>query len=124
VLRASPGLDNYYLVRLTGAKADEPLLLSSYVVRNGVKERLQSVPIAHLSSTLKANQFFKISLKMNDNNIDVSIADSQTGDYFPLGVLTDPNRRFSIGAVGISVEGKEQDQFGSFIVCTPACPTR
>lgn len=124
VLRASPSLDNYYLVQLTGAKAQEPFLLSAYVVRNGVSERLQSVPIAHLSSTLKSNQFFKVSVKMKDNSIDVSIADSQTGDYFPLGVLMDPNRRFSIGAVGISVEGKEQNQFGSFIVCTPACPTR
>ena len=122
VLRASENLSDYYLVRLTGAKAEEPFLLSGYAVRNGVKERLQSVPIPHLSRTLKENQFFKVSIIVKDNNIEVSIADSQTGEFFPLGVLIDPNRRFPIGAVGIYAEGKEQSQYGSFIVCSPVCP--
>jgi hypothetical protein len=124
VLRASDALDNFYLVRITGAKAEEPFLLSSYVIKNGLRERLQSVPIAHLSATLQANQFFKISIKMNDNKIAVSVADSQTGQFFSLGSWVDPNRRFSIGGVGIAIDAKEQNQFGSFIVCTPTCPTQ
>ncbi len=123
VARASVNPENYYLIQLTGANADEPFVLSGYVVKNGIRERLQSVPIAHLKATIKQNQFFKISVKMKDNNIEVSVADSQTGEYFPLGVLADANRRFiPIGAVGIYADGKEQNQFGSFIVCTPVCP--
>lgn len=122
VVRASANLENYYLIQLTAANAEEPFLLSGYVVTNGVRERLQSVPIAHLKSTIKQNQFFKISVKMKDSNIEVSVADSQTGEYFPLGVLADANRRFPIGAVGIYCDGKEQNQFGSLIVCTPDCP--
>jgi hypothetical protein len=122
VVRATANLQNYYLIQLTGANAEEPFLLSGYVVSNGVRERLQSLPINHLSATLKPNQFFKISIRMKDNNIEVSIANSQTGEYFPLGVLVDPNRRFPIGAVGIYAGGKEQNQFGSFIICTPDCP--
>ena len=122
VVRASVNRENYYLIQLTGANAEEPFLLSGYVVTKGVRERLQSASIAHLKSTIKQNQFFKISVKMKDNNIEVSIADSQTGEYFPLGVLVDPNRRFPIGAVGIYADSKEQNEFGSFIVCTPVCP--
>jgi len=122
VLRASADLENYYLIRLTGANADEPYTLSAYVVKNGVRERLQSVPVAHFKSTIKENQSFRISVKMNDNNIDVSVADSQTGEYFPLGILADADRRFPIGSVGIYSDGKEQNQFGGFIVCTPVCP--
>jgi hypothetical protein len=122
VMRASATMDKYYLVQLTGANADEPFLLSGYVVTNGARERLQSASIAHLKSTINQDQFFKISIKVKDNTFEVSVADSQTGEYFPLGVLVDPNRRFPIGAIGIYAEGKEQNQFGSFIVCTPVCP--
>jgi len=122
VVRASAKLENYYLIQLTGENAEEPFLLSGYVVTNGVRERLLSLPINHVSAALKPNIDFRISIKMKDNNIEVGIIDSVTGKYFPLGGLVDPNRRFPIGAVGIYADGKEQNQFGSFIVCTPDCP--
>lgn len=122
VARASADKQDYYLIQLTGANAEEPYLLSGFIVKSGVRERFQSIPIGHLSATIKPNQFFKISIKMKDNSIDVSVADSQTGEYFPLGVLTDSNRNFPIGAVGIAAGDKDQNQFGSFIVCVPECP--
>jgi hypothetical protein len=122
VLRASANLENYYLIQLTGANAEEPFWLKGYVVTNDARELLQSLPINHLSSTLKSNQSFRVSIKMKANQMDVGIIDGETGKYFPLGGLVDPNRRFPIGAVGIHGDAREQNQFGSFIVCTPECP--
>lgn len=122
VLRAAVNSENYYLIQLTGANAEEPFWLSGYVVTNGVRERLLSLPVQHLSTTLETNKDFRVSIKMKNNNIEVGIFDSESGKYFPLGGLTDPNRRFSIGAVGIYSGVKEQDKFGSFNICTPECP--
>ena len=122
VLRASPNLENYYLIQLTGANAEEPFWLSGYVVANGVRERLLSLPIQHVSTTLETNRDFRVSIKMKNNNIEVAIVDSETGKYFALGGLTDPNRRFSIGAIGIYSGPKEQNKFGTFNICTPECP--
>jgi hypothetical protein len=122
VLRASLPND-YYLIQLNGENASEPYVLKGYRVRNGVREPLQSVPISHLKDTIKQNQDFTVSLKMKDNNIEVSVADSQTGDYYPLGIISDTNRKFiPIGAVGIYVDNNEQNRFGRFIVCNNACP--
>ena len=122
VVRASANLENYYLIQLSGANAEEPFLLSGFIVTNGVRERLLTLPINHLSATLQTNKDFRVSIKMKDNNIEVGIIDSETGKYFPLGALVDANRRFPIGAVGIYAGGKEQNKFGSFNICTPECP--
>ncbi|MDQ3747272.1 MAG: PEGA domain-containing protein [Acidobacteriota bacterium] len=114
---------NYYLIQLTGAKADEPYVLRGFLVKNGVPQRLGSpIPIDAFASTLKDNQFFNVSIKATDNSFNVSITDSQTGDLLPLGILTDPNRNFRVGAVGIAARDAEQNEIGRFIVCTPECP--
>lgn len=114
---------NYYLVQLTGAGADEPYVLRGFLVKNGVPQRLQqSIPIDGFAATIKPNQFFNVSVTATDNRFKVSIVDSETGDVFPLGVLTDPNRNFTIGAVGIAAREGEQNEIGTFTVCTPACP--
>jgi hypothetical protein len=122
VVRASTNLENYYLIQLTGANAEEPFWLSGYVVTNATRERLLSLPVKHLSTTLETNKDFRVSIKVKDNNIEVGIIDSETGKYFALGGLTDPNRRFSIGAVGIYSGDKEQNKFGTFNICSPECP--
>jgi hypothetical protein len=122
VMRASPDLENYYLIRLTGANADEPYMLSGYIVKNRIREKLDAVSIAHVMSAIKQDQFFKVTVKMTGNRMDVWVTDSQKGDHIPLGGIEDNNRRFQIGAVGIYAEGKEQSQFGSFVVCAPVCP--
>jgi hypothetical protein len=122
VARASDDKENYYLIRLTGPRAEEPYVLSGYIVKHGVRERFQSIPIGHLRATIKPNQFFKVSIKMKDNRIEVSVADSQTGEDLPLGILIDSNRNFQIGAVGIAGGDIDQSQFGSFEVCASECP--
>ena len=121
VARASADQENYYLIRLTGANAEEPYRLSGFIVKQGVPQRFQSISVSHLSATLN-NKFFKISIKMKGNNIEVKIWDSLTGEYFPLGGFSDSYSTFRIGAVGIAASDKDQAQFGSFIVCTPECP--
>jgi hypothetical protein len=112
---------NYYLIQLTGAKADETYVLRGFAVVNGVSQRLGTIPIEGFAETMKPNQFFKVSIKMAGNNISVSIPDNQ-GEFLPLGVLTDPNKNFPIGAIGIAARDNEQNEIGRFIVCTPECP--
>src|SRR5918912_1745604 len=114
---------NYYLIQLTGAKADEPYVLRGFIVKNGVPQRMASpIPIDGFAQTLKPNQFFTVSIKGTDNSFNVSITDSQTGDVLPLGILTDPNRTFKVGAVGLAVRDTEQNEIGRFVVCTSDCP--
>jgi hypothetical protein len=114
---------NYYLIQLTGQSADEPYVLRSYIVENGVPRRMAApIPIDGFVGTLKAGQFFNVSMIVKGNNINVSITDSQTGEVLPLGILTDPNGQFKIGAVGIAVKDREQNEVGRFIVCSPECP--
>jgi PEGA domain len=120
-LRASD-TQNYYLVQLTGAKADEPYFLRAFVVKNGAAQLLQSIPISHLASTIKQGQFFKVHIKMKANSMNIFVDDSQSGASLPLGILTDSYQNFSIGAIGIAAGEKEQSDYGSFMVCTPECP--
>jgi hypothetical protein len=121
VLRATD-TQNYYLVQLTGEQADEPYFLRGFVVKNGVRQLLQSIPITHLASTINPKQFFKVNIKMTDNHMNISVEDSQTGAALPLGILTDSYRNFPIGAVGIAAVDREESDYGSFMICTPECP--
>ena len=124
-VRAVDG-QNYYLIQITGAKADEAYVLRGFVVKNGVAQRFGSViPIDAFTGTLKQNQFFSVSMEATDNKFKVSVTDSETGDVLPLGTLEDPNRNFKIGAAGIAIRDNEQNEIERFVVCTsesPDCP--
>lgn len=114
---------NYYLVQLTGASADEPYMLRGFVVKDGkVVQQLGSAPINSFASTLQTGKFFAVKMKMQDNQIRVWITDSQTGDLLTLGILTDPYRTYSIGAVGIAARDREQMEVADFTVCYKECP--
>ena len=114
---------NYYLIQLTGASADEPYMLRGFVVKDGkVVQQLGSAPINSFSSTLQTGKFFAVKMRMQDNQIRVWITDSQTGDLLTLGILTDPYRTFSIGAVGIAARDREQNEVADFTVCYKECP--
>lgn len=110
---------NYYLIQITGAKSDEPYVLRGFVVRNGAAQRFGStIPVDAFASTLKANQFFSVSIEATGNKFKISITDSETGDVLPLGTLEDPNRNFPIGAAGIAVRDNEKNEIERFVVCT------
>lgn len=114
---------NYYLIQLTGASADEPFMLRGFVVKDGkVVQQLGSAPINSFASTLQTGKFFAVKMKMQDNQIRVWITDSQTGDLLTLGILTDPYRTYSIGAVGIAARDREQNEVADFTVCYKECP--
>jgi hypothetical protein len=110
---------NYYLIQITGANADEAYVLRGFVVKNGTAQRFGSVvPIDGFTGTLKQNQFFSVANEAKGNKFTVNITDSETGDVLPLGALEDPNRTFPIGAVGIAVRDNEQNEIERFVVCT------
>jgi hypothetical protein len=114
---------NYYLIQLTGASADEPYMLRGFVVKDGkVVQQLGSAPITSFASTLQTGKFFAVKMRMQDNQIRVWITDSQTGDLLTLGILADPYRTYSIGAVGIAARDREQNEVADFTVCYKECP--
>jgi hypothetical protein len=117
-LRAQDSL-NYYLLQLTGEKSDDPFMVRLFVVKNGVDQRIRVLSIPRSSATpMATGQFFGLTIKMVDFAITVEIEDTQTGSHYLLGVLTDPNRTFPVGAVGIAGRNNEDNVIGRFVVCT------
>jgi hypothetical protein len=122
VIRAADP-QNYYLIQITGAKADEPYVLRGFIVKNGVAQRFGStITTDGFAPTLKQDNFFTVLMEVTDNKFKISIRDTESGDVLPLGTLEDPNRNFRIGAAGIAVRDNEQNEFGSFVVCTSESP--
>lgn len=122
VLRAADA-QNYYLVQITGAKADEPYKLRGYIVKNGQPQRFgRTANLTGYANTLQENKFFRLSLKMKDSQIEVSLRDSETGEVSPLGVLTDPNATFSVGAVGLAATTANESRIAFFAVSPNAAP--
>jgi hypothetical protein len=110
---------NYYLLQLTGANSDDPHMLRLYLFKNGVERRIGAIPIASSAARpMDAGQFFTVTIKMIDYEINVEIEDSQTGAPYPLGRLTDPGHNFDVGAVGIAARNQEENVIGRFVVCT------
>ena len=121
VLRAQD-TKNYYLLELTGEKADEPYYVRFFVVKNGVEQRIQALRIpSAAAAALKAGQFFSIQIKVTENRIAVDIVDNQAGMDYPLGILVDSNRTFAAGAAGIAARSNEENAVFRFVVCTE-CP--
>lgn len=118
VLRARDS-NNYYLLQLTGANSDDPHMLKLYILKGGVERRIKAIPIAPSAARpMDAGQFFNVSIKMVGYDIEVEIVNSQTGAPYALGVLTDPDHNFDVGAVGIAARNQEENVIGRFIVCT------
>lgn len=113
---------NYYLLQLTGGKADEQNVLRLFLIKDGLETRLQGVPISRSKAAAMASgQFVNVSLKMKGFVVTVDIVDPSTGDHFTLGALSDPGHHFPIGAVGIAARSNEENVIERFVVC-PASP--
>jgi len=109
---------NYYLVQLTGANADEPYMLRGFVVRNGVAQRLpRAYAVKQYANVIKQGKFIQTSLIMKGSTIEVSITDTENGEAIDIGVIPDPAETFAIGAVGVAVRDKEQTEIETFNVC-------
>lgn len=117
-LRASNS-QNYYLIQLTGENSEEPSTARLSIVKNGVERRLRAIPISRSAAkAMFSGQFFSVSIKMIDYAITIEIEDSETGAPYVLGVLTDPDRNFPVGAVGLAAQKNENNVIGRFVVCT------
>jgi hypothetical protein len=109
---------NYYLIQITGQKADEPYMLRGYIVRNGSAQRFgRTIPISQFSETIKQGKFFQVILTMTGSEIVVKAQDSETGELLKLGILPDPSNSFRIGAVGIAARSNEQNEVSQFSIC-------
>lgn len=109
---------NYYLVQLTGAKSDDPHMLLLYRLNDGVERRVMAIPIpGSAARPMDAGQFVSVSIKVTGYDITVEIVD-QRGEPYTLGVLTDPEHSFPVGAVGIAARNNEENVIGRFVVCT------
>lgn len=109
---------DYYLIQLTGEKAEEPYLLRAYIVERGVAQPLGTArSVKGFAPVLKENHLFTVEITVKDNKIEVALPDPETGDPAPVGIFTDENRTFRKGAVGVVAGKGEQSEIGRFIVC-------
>lgn len=109
---------NYYLVKLTGAKSDDPHVLRLYKVIDNVAHHIMMIAISPSAARpMDAGEFVSISMKMIGYDIIVETVDSQ-GAVYTLGVLTDSERTFPVGAVGIVGRNDEENMIERFVVCT------
>lgn len=115
---------NYYLIQLTGPNVDEPYVLRGFIVKKGVLQSLQApIRTEPFIATIKPGEFIHVLLTMKDNKVDVKIRDNQTGELVALGILTDPDRNFTSGAVGIAArDNNERNEIWRFTVCAVECP--
>jgi hypothetical protein len=110
---------NYYLVQVTGANSDDPHMLRLFLINDGVARRIMGIPIPKSAAEpMDAGQFFTISIRMIGYDITVQIIDTETGAPYSLGVLTDPEHKLAVGAVGIAARSNEESIIGPFVVCT------
>lgn len=117
-LRAN-GSNNYYLVQLTGPRSSQPLVLRGFAVQDGAARSLGSpVPISTALANLNPEKYYSLVVEVAGTTITVTLTDGQTGEFFYLGRLADPDRVFRSGAAGIVVRGDEVSEIGRFVVYT------
>ena len=109
----------FYLVQVTGAKSNDPHMLQLFLLNDGAAQRIMGIPIPKSAAVpMDRGQFFTIAIKMIGYDITVQIIDTETGAAYTLGVLTDPENRLPVGAVGIAARDNEESVIGPFVVCT------
>jgi hypothetical protein len=108
VLRAKDK-QNYYLIQITGGKADERYVVRGFVVQNGVERRLPNELLVTDQSI--SRDFFTVTIRCVENRIKVDIT-TPDGLDLNLGELQDANSTFSVGAPGIAIRGLEEVEVG------------
>jgi len=112
VLRAKDK-QNYYLIQITGGKADEKYLVRGFVVKNGVERRLPNELLVTDQGISK--DFFRVTIKCVENRIKVDIT-TPDGLELSLGELQDANLTFQVGAPGLAIRNLEEVEIGFFHV--------
>ncbi|MGI8641322.1 MAG: PEGA domain-containing protein [Pyrinomonadaceae bacterium] len=116
---------NYYLVRISGAKASEPFLATGFVIKNNKATLLFSIPIDHFAKTIQAKKSFRVIIKgeenKDNNTFKIFLEDSETGESHEVGNMIDRDKNFRKGAVGIVGRENANSEVGTFTVCATSC---
>ena len=116
--------NNYYLLEFTGEKSDEPYTMRLFIVKNGTPKRIGGIEIVgEPKNSIKAGQF-SVVVTMIDNRIEVKVEDNSTGASNSLGALIDPDRTYTIGAVGIASRSSNESAIWQFHVCSDCLKPR
>lgn len=98
---------NYYLVRLTGPKADVPNKLRVYVVKDG---KAQQIGSSISCAAFDLSEQFAFTIKLVGNRFDFTIEDSNPEDaeLVPVGGIIDAGNTFTSGAMGVAGHAGEE----------------
>lgn len=113
--------ENYYRVQISGAKDPEPNVAKGYIVKNGEAKQIFSVSAAGFASTIALKSGFRIIIKGDEKGFKISIEDSVTGNVEAVGFMSDRDKTFQKGAVGIASTGKTNFEVSYFQVCPSEC---
>jgi hypothetical protein len=112
---------NYYLVEISGAKAEERHVIKGYIVKNDKKEQFFSLSIENFAKIL-AEKNFRVIIKGKKNVFEVFIEDvANGGSPIRVGIFPDQYNSFRKGAVGIAGSKDSNFEVGGFTVCAQKC---
>jgi hypothetical protein len=116
---------NYYLIQVTGGKADLPYKLHGFVIKDGLRTPFPNGPFTvpvkdhnYLSANGENPAWPELTIECAGNKFTVYLGDSEQPDATLLGVLEDTKNYFPFGAPGIAVRSHEQQEIERF-VATP-----
>ncbi len=115
---------NYYLIQITGGKADPQYTLRGFVVKDGVRTDLfpssYHVPVKYYDRLIANGAVWpELTIECVGNKFTVYLGDSEGPEAIRLAVLEDPNNHFLRGAPGIAVRDDEQQMIEKFQVIPP-----
>ena len=115
---------NYYLLEISGARAEVPNTARLFAVVNGVPKYLNAASTLAFKKTLESADGFRVIVRSDDTSdtgFSIWIEDSNTGEAHGVGDLKDQNNTFRKGAVGIAGFQNADFEVNYFRVCTPRC---
>ena len=113
---------NYYLLQISGNKADDANTAVLYSVINGQSKLIKSQTLLNFATTVSSDKGFGLKVHGDDTGFTVWIEDSNTGKVNPVGIFKDPLNTYQKGAMGIAALPKSNFDIRFFQVCTPVCP--
>lgn len=120
-LRAQDSL-NHYLLQLTGDNSDDPYMVRLFVVKDGNARRVQAVSLPRSAVPgISSGESFGVLIEMIGFEIKVSVENTTTGAVRSLSTLSDQDRTFQAGAIGIVCRPGEDNIIERFVVCSKSC---
>ena len=115
---------NYYLLEISGPRAEIPDTARLFAVINGVPKYLNAASTVAFRKTLESADGFRVIVRSDDSGdtgFSVFIEDADTGEAHGVGDLKDQNNTFRKGGVGIAGSPRADFEVNYFRVCAPRC---